>query len=60
MTLHARRGDGRDLKVGFAAARSHAIIAIDACPVLAPALDGALPAARIIADVVEEMRARPR
>lgn len=53
VTLHARRGDGRDLKVGFAAARSHAIIAIDACPVLAPALDGALPAARIVATALE-------
>ncbi len=53
VTLHARRGDGRDLKVGFAAARSHAIIAIDACPLLAPSLGQALPAARAIARVLE-------
>ncbi|MCA0316982.1 MAG: methyltransferase [Proteobacteria bacterium] len=53
VTLHARRGDGRHLKVGFAAARSHAIIAIDACPLLAPSLDGALPAARTIAAALE-------
>ncbi|MBL8568956.1 MAG: class I SAM-dependent RNA methyltransferase [Phreatobacter sp.] len=53
VTLHARRGDGRHLKVGFAAARSHAIVAIDACPLLAPSLDGALPAARTIAAALE-------
>jgi 23S rRNA (uracil1939-C5)-methyltransferase len=53
VTLHARRGDGRELKVGFAAARSHAIIAIDACPLLAPSLDTALPAARVVARVLE-------
>lgn len=53
VTFHARRGNGSRLAVGFAAARSHAIVAIDACPLLAPALDGALPAARAIAAVLE-------
>jgi 23S rRNA (uracil1939-C5)-methyltransferase len=36
--LHARRGEGKDIKVGFAGRRSHAIVSIDKCPVLAPAL----------------------
>lgn len=53
VTFHARRGDGPRLKVGFAAARSHAIIAIDACPLLVPALEPALPAARAIAAALE-------
>ena len=53
VTLHARRGDGARLTVGFAAARSHAIVAIEACPVLEPALERALPAARAIARVLE-------
>ncbi|MCZ0733334.1 class I SAM-dependent RNA methyltransferase [Phreatobacter sp. AB_2022a] len=53
VTLHARRGDGPKLAVGFAAARSHAIVAIDACPVLEPALEAALPAARAIARALE-------
>lgn len=52
-TVHARRGDGPHLVTGFAAARSHAIVAIDACPLLAPGLAGALPAARAIAAVLD-------
>lgn len=41
---------GRDmLSVGFAGRRSHAIVAIDACPILAPGLDGALKAAWAVA-----------
>ncbi|CEJ10381.1 23S rRNA (uracil(1939)-C(5))-methyltransferase RlmD [bacterium YEK0313] len=53
VTLHARRGDGPKLTAGFAAARSHAIVAIDACPVLDPALEAALPAARAVARALE-------
>ncbi len=53
VTLHARRS-GRDvLEVGFAALRAHHVIGIDRCPVLAPALDGAVKAAWAIA---EELR----
>jgi 23S rRNA (uracil1939-C5)-methyltransferase len=52
-TFHARRGAQDVLEVGFAAARTHRIIGIDACPVLAPALDGAIAAAWAIA---EELR----
>jgi 23S rRNA (uracil1939-C5)-methyltransferase len=54
--LHARRDHGDVLKVGFAAPRAHLIIAIDRCPILTPALDGALPAAWAIAETIESMR----
>ena len=40
--LHARRGGHDMLEVGFAAPRAHQIVAIDRCPILAPALDGAI------------------
>lgn len=44
---------GRDLlSVGFAGRRSHAIVAIDTCPILAPGLDGALKAAWEVAQVL--------
>ena len=49
ITLHARTGASGGLKVGFAAANSHDIVAIDRCPVLDPSLNGALDAARAIA-----------
>jgi 23S rRNA (uracil1939-C5)-methyltransferase len=39
--------------VGFAAPNSHAIVPIDACPILDPGLDGALDAARALADVLK-------
>ena len=53
-TFHARAtGTGRRgpdaMIVGFAARRSHAVIAIDECPILAPTMAGALPAARAVA-----------
>jgi 23S rRNA (uracil1939-C5)-methyltransferase len=51
-TFHARRGTHDVLEVGFAAARAHHVIAIDRCPILAPALDGALPAAWTIAEAL--------
>ncbi|WP_425531968.1 class I SAM-dependent RNA methyltransferase [Ancylobacter koreensis] len=44
---------GRDLlSVGFAGRRSHAIVAIDSCPILAPGLDGALKAAWEVAQML--------
>jgi 23S rRNA (uracil1939-C5)-methyltransferase len=49
ITVHARRGPGRELRTGFAAPHSHAIVAIERCPILDPALDGALDAARALA-----------
>jgi 23S rRNA (uracil1939-C5)-methyltransferase len=52
ITVHARRGEDGSLRVGFAAPNSHAIVPIDACPILDPALHGALDAARALADVL--------
>jgi 23S rRNA (uracil1939-C5)-methyltransferase len=50
ITLHARIGTHDVLKVGFAAANSHDIIPVDRCPILDPALDGALEAAWALAE----------
>ena len=52
MTLHARMGTPDGPKVGFAAANSHDIIAIDRCPVLDPGLSDALDAARALAEAL--------
>jgi 23S rRNA (uracil1939-C5)-methyltransferase len=52
ITLHARRGDDGELRTGFAAANSHAIVAIEQCPILDPALRGALDAARALAEAL--------
>ncbi|WP_307437170.1 class I SAM-dependent RNA methyltransferase [Labrys monachus] len=43
VTLHARKG-----KVGFAEARSHELVDLDACPILVPELNGGLEAVRAI------------
>lgn len=51
VTFHARFESGK-ARVGFMAARSHRIVEIDACPLLAPELDTALDAARTIAAVL--------
>jgi len=51
--LHARRGAHDVLEVGFTAPRAHHIVAIDRCPILSPGLDGAVPAAWAIADVLK-------
>jgi 23S rRNA (uracil1939-C5)-methyltransferase len=56
IVLHARRGPRDVLTVGFAALRAHRIVAIDRCPILAPGLAGALPAAWAIAEAIETMR----
>jgi 23S rRNA (uracil1939-C5)-methyltransferase len=52
-TLHARRGAHDVLEVGFTAPRAHHIVAIDRCPILAPGLDGAVPAAWAIAEILK-------
>lgn len=54
--LHARRGDPDLLEVGFTAPRAHHIVAIDACPILAPGLSGAIPAAWAIAEQLRPTR----
>lgn len=51
--LHARRGTQDVLEVGFTAPRAHHIVAIDHCPILAPGLDGAIPAAWAIAEILK-------
>jgi len=58
-TLHARRGaTAKDiLTVGFATPRAHTLVAIDACPVLAPSMGGAIQAAWAIA---EALAAQPK
>ncbi len=50
--FHARRGTHDVLEVGFSAARTHRIVSIDRCPVLAKSLDGALPAAWALAEAL--------
>jgi len=50
ITLHARMGTHQVLKVGFTAASSHDVIPIDRCPILDPALSGALEAAWTLAE----------
>jgi 23S rRNA (uracil1939-C5)-methyltransferase len=43
--LHARRGGRNILVVGFSGRRSHIVVPIDQCPILAPALERAIPVA---------------
>jgi 23S rRNA (uracil1939-C5)-methyltransferase len=50
-TFHAHFAQGRPA-VGFTQARAHRIVEIDSCPVLAASMDGALPAARAIAQAL--------
>ncbi len=57
--LHARRGSGDILEVGFAAQRSHQIVAIDRCPILAPGLNNAVPAAWAIAELFKPASNKP-
>jgi len=54
--FHARRGQRDVLEVGFAALRTHRLVAIDRCPVLAPSLDGAIAAAWAVAEALEPTR----
>lgn len=51
--LHARRGHGDILEVGFTAPRAHHIVAIDECPILGGGLAGAIPAAWDIAETLK-------
>ncbi len=51
VAFHARMEKGR-ARVGFMAARSHEIVEIESCPLLASVLAGALPAARTLAQVL--------
>lgn len=49
VTFHARR-EGPGMLVGFMVARSHDLIAVPACPVLAPGLSRAPAAAQLVAN----------
>jgi 23S rRNA (uracil1939-C5)-methyltransferase len=53
IVLHARYRSHDVLEVGFAAARSHHIVAIDHCPILAPSMAGAIEAAWAIAGAIK-------
>jgi 23S rRNA (uracil1939-C5)-methyltransferase len=53
ITAHARRGSDGELRTGFAAASSHAIVAIDDCPILDSGLRGALDAARALTEILK-------
>jgi 23S rRNA (uracil1939-C5)-methyltransferase len=53
ITVHARRGSDGELRTGFAATGSHAIVAISDCPILDPGLSGALDAARALAEALK-------
>jgi 23S rRNA (uracil1939-C5)-methyltransferase len=48
-TFHARFPHGAPDEVGFMRARSHDIVSIDACPLFAPSMAGAVEAARAFA-----------
>ena len=50
--FHARRGPKDILQVGFAAAGTHHIVAIDRCPILAPGLAGAIHVAWMLAETI--------
>lgn len=60
-TVHARRQPSANIlakpgwRVGFMRARAHEVVDLDRCPVLAPGLRGALPAARRLAAIVAEL-----
>jgi 23S rRNA (uracil1939-C5)-methyltransferase len=54
--FHARRGPRDLLEVGFAARKSHRVVAIDRCPILAPSLSGAIAAAWAIAERISDAR----
>jgi 23S rRNA (uracil1939-C5)-methyltransferase len=53
IVVHARMGSHDVLRVGFAAAGSHDIVAIDHCPILDPGLVGALDAAWALTEVLK-------
>jgi 23S rRNA (uracil1939-C5)-methyltransferase len=54
--FHARLATHDVLAVGFAAVKAHRVVAIDRCPILAPALTGSIAAAWDIAEVLASVR----
>jgi 23S rRNA (uracil1939-C5)-methyltransferase len=57
-TFHARYAHGR-AKAGFTQARTHEIVEIGSCPVLAPSMAMALPAARALAQALASSSDKP-
>jgi 23S rRNA (uracil1939-C5)-methyltransferase len=55
-TFHARFDSAGHAMIGFMEARSHDLVAIDFCPLFAPSLDGAVAAARGIAEQLASLR----
>jgi 23S rRNA (uracil1939-C5)-methyltransferase len=55
-TFHARFDSAGHAMIGFMAARSHDLVAIDFCPLFAPSLDGAIAAARAMAEELARVR----
>jgi 23S rRNA (uracil1939-C5)-methyltransferase len=53
IVLHARRGTHDVLEVGFSAPRAHHVVPVNACPILASGLNGALKAAWAIAEALK-------
>ncbi|MFG1403861.1 class I SAM-dependent RNA methyltransferase [Xanthobacter sediminis] len=53
--FHARQYGARTV-VGFAERKSHAMVALDGCPVLAPGLAQALPASRAVAEALAPLK----
>ena len=60
VTFHSRNDQRGEPHVGFMQARSHRIFELDACPILAPEMAGALPAARRVAEILENARKTAR
>jgi 23S rRNA (uracil1939-C5)-methyltransferase len=54
--LHARRGTRDVFAVGFSARRAHRVVAIDRCPIFAPAMHGTIEAAWSIAEALDPAR----
>jgi 23S rRNA (uracil1939-C5)-methyltransferase len=54
-TFHARMASHTTMKVGFMQARAHDLVDISACPVLAPSMDMAIPAAQALANALAHL-----
>jgi 23S rRNA (uracil1939-C5)-methyltransferase len=54
-TFHSRNDQRGEPHVGFMEARSHRIFELESCPILAPDMAGALPAARRVAEILKNL-----
>jgi 23S rRNA (uracil1939-C5)-methyltransferase len=53
--FHSRNDQRGKPHVGFMQARSHRVFELDSCPILAPDMAGALPAARRVAEILKSL-----